>query len=78
MKGIPKLDTYVFILGDWGLWRLTPLSTILRWFSPGTPVFFTNKTDRHDINEILLKVTFNTITLTLKQLGTKKLFKSPD
>jgi hypothetical protein len=23
---------------------------------------FTNKTDRHDINEILLKVTLNTIT----------------
>ena len=32
-----------------------------RWFSPGTPVSFTNKTDRHDINEILLKVVLNTI-----------------
>jgi hypothetical protein len=36
-----------------------------RWFSPGTPVSSTNKTDRHDITEILLKVALNTITLTL-------------
>ena len=28
------------------------------WFSPGTPVSPTNKTDRHDIVEILLKVTY--------------------
>jgi hypothetical protein len=27
-----------------------------RQFSPGPPVFSTNKTDRHDITEILLKV----------------------
>jgi len=26
------------------------------WFSPGTPVTSTNKTDGHDITEILLKV----------------------
>jgi hypothetical protein len=32
-------------------------------FSPDTPVSFTNKTDRHDIAEILLKVTLNTIAL---------------
>jgi len=32
-----------------------------RWFSPDPPVISTNKTDRHDINEILLKVTLNTI-----------------
>jgi hypothetical protein len=31
------------------------------WFSSGTPVFSTNKTDRHDITEILLKVALNTI-----------------
>jgi hypothetical protein len=34
-----------------------------RWFSPGTPVSSTNKTDRHDITEILLKVALNTINL---------------
>ena len=32
-----------------------------RWFSP---VSSTNKTDHHDIAEILLKVVLNTITLT--------------
>ena len=26
------------------------------WFSPGTPVSSTNKTDSHDITEIVLKV----------------------
>ena len=30
-----------------------------RWFSPGTPAFSTNKTGRHDIAEILLKVALN-------------------
>ena len=34
------------------------------WFSSGTPVSSTNKTDRHDIAEILLKVALSTITLT--------------
>jgi hypothetical protein len=32
-----------------------------RWFSLGTPISSTNKTDRHDIIEILLKVALNTI-----------------
>ena len=36
-----------------------------RWFSSGTPVFSTNKTDCHDKTEILLKVKLNTITLIL-------------
>jgi hypothetical protein len=31
--------------------------------SPGTPVSSTNKSENHDITEILLKVTLNTITL---------------
>ena len=34
------------------------------WFSPGTLVSSTNKTDCHDITEILLKVALNTINLT--------------
>jgi hypothetical protein len=34
-----------------------------RWFSPGPPVSSTNKTDRYDITEILLKVE-NTIKQT--------------
>ena len=32
------------------------------WFSPGSPVSSTNKTDRHDMTEILLKVAFSTIS----------------
>ena len=32
-----------------------------RWFSPGTPVSSTNKTDGHDIIETLLKVALSTI-----------------
>ena len=36
-----------------------------RWFSPGPLVSSTNKTDRHNITEILLKVALNTATLTL-------------
>ena len=35
-----------------------------RWFSPGPPVSSTNKTNRHDITEILLKVALNTIEQT--------------
>ena len=39
-----------------------------RWFSPGFAVSSTIKTNRNDIAEMLLKVTLNTITLTLTQL----------
>jgi hypothetical protein len=34
------------------------------WFSPGTPVFSTNKTDHHDIADALLKMAFNNMTPT--------------
>jgi hypothetical protein len=34
-------------------------------FSPGTLVSSTNKSDRHDITEILLKVALNTIIITI-------------
>ena len=44
-----------------------------RWFSPGTPVSSTNKNNRHNIAEILLKVALNTTTLTLHQLKVKRL-----
>ena len=37
------------------------------WFSPGTPVSSTNKTDHQDITKILLKVAFNAIKHTNKQ-----------
>jgi hypothetical protein len=35
------------------------------WFSLGTPVSSTNKTDCHNITAILLKMALNTITQTL-------------
>jgi hypothetical protein len=34
------------------------------WFSVSTPVSSPMKTDRYDINEILLKVTLNTLNMT--------------
>jgi hypothetical protein len=34
-----------------------------RWFSPGIPVSSTNKNDRHEITEIVLKVASNTNTI---------------
>jgi hypothetical protein len=42
-------------------------------FFLGTPVSSTNKTDHHDITEILLKVALNTITLTLNRTKIIKL-----
>ena len=36
-----------------------------QWFSLGTTVSSTNKTNCHNISEILLKVALNTITLTI-------------
>jgi hypothetical protein len=33
-----------------------------QWFSPGTPVSSTNKTDHQDITEILLKLALSTLT----------------
>jgi hypothetical protein len=36
------------------------------WFSPGSSVSSTNKTDRHDITERLLKVALNTTKQTSK------------
>ena len=39
-----------------------------RWFSWEFPVSSANKTDRHDIAEILLTMVPNTIALALKQI----------
>jgi hypothetical protein len=38
-----------------------------QWFSPGAPVSLTNKTESHDIAEILLKVALDIIKLNLNQ-----------
>jgi hypothetical protein len=39
-----------------------------QWFIPGIPGSSTNRIDRHNITEILLKVALNTITLTLNTI----------
>ena len=38
------------------------------WFSPGIPLSSTNKTDRHNIADILLKVASSTIIITFHPL----------
>jgi hypothetical protein len=38
------------------------------WFSVGNPASYTNKTDHHDIPEILLKVALQTINTTHTQM----------
>ena len=45
------------------------------WFSPGTLVSSTNKTDCNNITEILLKVVLNTITLALRIWHSKHIFR---
>jgi hypothetical protein len=42
--------------------KVCQLLAAYRWISPGTPVYSTNKTDHHDITEMLLKVVLSTIT----------------
>jgi hypothetical protein len=56
-------------------------STILtnltgRWFSPGPPVSSTNKTDCHDITEILLKLALNTIKQSLIKMILENVYQS--
>jgi hypothetical protein len=49
---------------DTTLWdKVCQWLTVSRLFSPYTPVSSTNKTQRHDITDILLKVELNTINL---------------
>ena len=42
-----------------GVLNATLCDKVCQWFSPGTLVSSTNKTDHHDIAEILLKLAFN-------------------
>jgi hypothetical protein len=44
-----------------------------QWFSQGSPVSSTNKTDRHEITEILLKVALSTIKQTNIQVSHKEM-----
>jgi len=47
-----------------------------QWFSPGPPVSSTNKTDHHNIAEILLKVALNTINQTKQTMASMICFDS--
>ena len=44
--------------------KVRQLLVTCQWFSPGTLVSATNKTDRHYITEICLKLAFNAINLS--------------
>ena len=46
------------------------------WFSPGSLASSINKTDRHNITEILLKVALDTMTLTLTLDVSKSVFSA--
>jgi hypothetical protein len=66
---LSPLTLRVRILLWWGvhiyniMWKSLSVTCGRSVVSPGTPVSSTNKNDHHDKNEILLKVTLNTITL---------------
>jgi hypothetical protein len=53
---LPPLTLWVWIPLGRGVLNITLCDQICQWFSHGTPVSSTNKTDRHNITEILLKV----------------------
>ena len=58
--------------------KVCQIFVVDRWISPGTPVSSTNKTDSHDITEILLTVALNTISKTkpmiVSTLNIKKIY----
>ena len=66
---LSPLTLWVWILLSRGVFDTTLCDEVCqwleagRWFSPGTPASSTNKTNSHDIPEILLKVALNTIIL---------------
>jgi len=47
---------------------------VCHWLSPVIPVSSTNKTDRHDITEILLKVALNTMNQAKPLIKEKNVF----
>ena len=51
---------HIHIIIDTDIHKVCQRLATGQWFSPGPPVFSTNKSDPHDIAEILLKVALNT------------------
>ena len=70
---ISPLTLWVRIPLRWGVLDTALYDTVWiaagQWFSPGTPVSSTNKTDCHDITEILLKVALSTINQPTYYVG---------
>jgi hypothetical protein len=48
--------------------KIDSIKIAFSWISPGTLVSSPNKTDRHDITEILLKVALRTINPNIKTI----------
>jgi hypothetical protein len=59
----PLNPPLVYLIQHYGIKFLSDMQQV--WFSLGRPLSSTNKTDCHDIAEILLKVSLNTISITL-------------
>ena len=72
---LSHLRLWVQIPLRWGVLDVTLCDKVCqwlvadRWFSPSTPVSSTNKTECHDIAEILLRVALNTITLAQTRMS---------
>ena len=62
LKQIPPGEVYS--IQHYVIKFVSDLQQVCGFLRQGTLVSSTNKTDRHDITEILLKVALNTITLT--------------
>ena len=75
LVGIHVAQSSVFSIVVYTSWTCTRLAAASdkvyqllahdRWFFPGTPASSTTKTGHHDIAEILLKVTLNTINQSI-------------
>ena len=71
---LSPIKLWVWILLRWGILDTTLCDKVCQWrttghwFSPDTPVSSTNKTNRHDMAEILLKVALNSTIFTLPLL----------
>jgi predicted component of type VI protein secretion system len=58
----------ISVISWWSVLLVEETGVLRKNHRPGARVSSTNKTDHHDITEILLKVALNTITLTLKHI----------